>query len=562
MRSSITALLILGSLIQVMSWHFHQKVPIKCSSVANLRGLSFLMKPGRIHNVDASCESNTGSRGHSQYHETFHRLRTLEIHVRGGLKRKELVQGFQSIFQRAMEGTKLLWNGSRLVSRLHLENMILKILLIFLIHSLIKRNYSLELQLLATVILYLKTSCATPSPTSVYSRVSSTQYTSTPSLLSFQSTITSDHGNYLAQTLNATISQGSNFSSHIHIDMSVKTETTLTHLQGICDPDWIHHGDLCYKVVKETKVFNHAERFCVIHSAHLISIQSKEENDIIFSLIQTSIGQPGKIRIWLGMERLSSDSSLHWVDKKPFTYENWAPGEPDQSGACVQMIHKGWWEDASCTQKLPYICKKGSKDSLPYSRATELGVLIGIPMACSAIMLTVVAVLFVKSVNDSHGTYYGYGKNRNKDKIHSCLISMSTGIAQVGAVGYVNEARRFSRSSTRSTPSVHSSVPSIHSLEGSQVASPVTTPEITITPGTPESERRIDITSIPATSATSIEQDRFQSVTSLENLLSRKYIKPKTRRLRSLKKADAVVSPAGAAGKYRRKDEEFEFYEI
>ena len=133
-----------------------------------------------------------------------------------------------------MEGTKLLWNGSRLVSRLHLENMILKILLIFLIHSLIKRNYSLELQLLATVILYLKTSCATPSPTSVYSRVSSTQYTSTPSLLSFQSTITSDHGNYLAQTLNATASQGSNFSSHIHIDMSVKTETTLTHLQGNC----------------------------------------------------------------------------------------------------------------------------------------------------------------------------------------------------------------------------------------------------------------------------------------------------------------------------------------
>ena len=107
-------------------------------------------------------------------------------------------------------------------------------------------------------------------------------------------------------------------------------------------------------------MFNHAERFCVIHSAHLISIQSKEENDIIFSLVQTSIGQPGKIRIWLGMERLSSDSSLHWVDKKPFTYENWAPGEPDQSGACVQMIHKGWWEDASCTQKLPYICKKGN----------------------------------------------------------------------------------------------------------------------------------------------------------------------------------------------------------
>lgn len=53
MRSSITALLILGSLIEVMSWHVHQKVPIKWSSLANLRGLSILMKPGRIHNVDA-----------------------------------------------------------------------------------------------------------------------------------------------------------------------------------------------------------------------------------------------------------------------------------------------------------------------------------------------------------------------------------------------------------------------------------------------------------------------------------------------------------------------------
>ena len=202
-----------------------------------------------------------------------------------------------------------------------------------------------------------------------------------------------------------------------------------------------------------------------------------------------------------------------------------------------------------------------SKASLPYSRTTELGILIGIPMACSAIMLTVVAVLFVKSVNDSEGTYYGYGKNRNKDKIHSCLINITTGIAHVGAVGYVNEGRRFSRSSTRSTPSVHS-IPNVNSSERSQSASAVEAPEITVTPGTPEPHKRLDVTKVFAASTTSIEQDRFQSVTSLENLVSKKYIKPKTRRLRSLKKADAVVSPAGAVGKYRRKEEQLEFYEL
>ena len=112
-------------------------------------------------------------------------------------------------------------------------------------------------------------------------------------------------------------------------------------------------------MVKETKVFNHAERNCVIHAAHLISIESKEENKKIVSFVQNYIGKPGKVRIWLGMERLTSDSSLHWVDNKPINFVNWAPGEPDQTGACVQMIQKGWWEDSSCLQNLSYICKKG-----------------------------------------------------------------------------------------------------------------------------------------------------------------------------------------------------------
>ena len=79
----------------------------------------------------------------------------------------------------------------------------------------------------------------------------------------------------------------------------------------------------------------------------------------MFNLVEKFIGQPGKIKIWLGMERLSSDSKLHWIDNEPIAYENWAPGEPDQTGACVQMIHKGWWEDTSCEQQLPYVCKKG-----------------------------------------------------------------------------------------------------------------------------------------------------------------------------------------------------------
>ena len=179
-------------------------------------------------------------------------------------------------------------------------------------------------------------------------------------------------------------------------------------------------------------------------------------------------------------------------------------------------------------------------------------------------MLSVVAVLLVRSIYDSEGTYYGYGKNRNKEKIHSCLVTMTTSIAHVGAVGYVNE-RRFSEQSMKSNRSVEAtpSVASAHSSDHSRGNSIVEAPEITITPETPEAERRFDHEAkVFASSSTSIDQDRFESATSLENLLSRKYIKPKTRRLRSLRKADAVVTPAGHEGKYRKKDDLFEFYEI
>ena len=171
-------------------------------------------------------------------------------------------------------------------------------------------------------------------------------------------------------------------------------------------------------------------------------------------------------------------------------------------------------------------------------------------------MLTVVAVLFVKSVLDSQGTYHAYGKTRNKDKVHSCIVRLTSTIGHVGTVGYVNEGGDFNRMSIISNTSQHS-LPGAHSSEHSRPDSTVEAPDITITPGTPESDRRLEVAEVFASSSTSFEQDRFQSATSVEKLVSRKYIKSKTRKLRSLRKADAVVTPAGAAGKYIKKEERF-----
>lgn len=177
-------------------------------------------------------------------------------------------------------------------------------------------------------------------------------------------------------------------------------------------------------------------------------------------------------------------------------------------------------------------------------------------------MLSVVGVLLVRSIYDSEGTYYGYGKNRNKDKLHSCLVTMTTSIAHVSTMGY-NDERRFSETSIRSNHSAQSSRShaNTHAADHSRGNSIVEAPEIKITPETPEAERRFEAR-IFASSSTSIDQERFQSTTSLENLLSRKYIKSKSRRLRSLRKSEAVVTPAGHDGKYTKKEDQSEFYEI
>lgn len=106
-------------------------------------------------------------------------------------------------------------------------------MLIFLIHLLIKKNYNLELQLLATAILHLEISSATPSPTPSLSSAAGSLQKDTPSIVSFQSSITNE---YLARTLNASVteSQGTKTSSqtaNFEINMPV-TNTKLAHLQG------------------------------------------------------------------------------------------------------------------------------------------------------------------------------------------------------------------------------------------------------------------------------------------------------------------------------------------
>lgn len=131
-----------------------------------------------------------------------------------------------------MDGSRILFNGSKPASRLYLENVFLKLLLLLFINVLIKRNMSLEIHLLATAIFHWEFATGTLSPTPSYSLLSRVDNI-TPSLTSFQASISND----FSRTLNASITASkalnelTSQTASFQINMPV-TKTKLAHLQG------------------------------------------------------------------------------------------------------------------------------------------------------------------------------------------------------------------------------------------------------------------------------------------------------------------------------------------
>lgn len=149
-----------------------------------------------------------------------------------GCSTYKLPTGSQIISQFIMDGSRTLFNGSKLTSRLQLENVFLKLLLLLFINLLIKRNTSLEIHLLATAVFHWEFAIGTLSPTPSYSLLPSVNNV-TPSLTSFQATIANDFSRTLnasitaSKALNELTSQTASFQINTPV-----TKTKLAHLQG------------------------------------------------------------------------------------------------------------------------------------------------------------------------------------------------------------------------------------------------------------------------------------------------------------------------------------------
>ena len=197
--------------------------------------------------------------------------------------------------------------------------------------------------------------------------------------------------------------------------------------------------------------------------------------------------------------------------------------------------------------------------------------MVGIPLICVTITLVVVSILFVRSIKEADGTAMGFGDTNDKETIQTSLINVSASIAHVSTQGYSSESRTSISSGSKSAS--HYSSPCQSPVAGASgrtsvkdngrvdlgiteiVKLEIRKPEVV----KPEEEKEIEqhemvIFRSNTSLASAPVPSRFQSTTSLDHLVSKSYIKPKSRRLRSLCKAEGVVSPAGRGGKYVRKE--------
>ena len=82
---------------------------------------------------------------------------------------------------------------------------------------------------------------------------------------------------------------------------------------------------------------------------HLATIGSMAENDFVKSLLNSSLAD--RSHFWLGATDGATEGTYLWVDGTPFSFANWWPGEPNNSGnedyLAMDLRSGSWaWNDA------------------------------------------------------------------------------------------------------------------------------------------------------------------------------------------------------------------------
>ncbi|XP_058139206.1 asialoglycoprotein receptor 1-like [Dasypus novemcinctus] len=125
-----------------------------------------------------------------------------------------------------------------------------------------------------------------------------------------------------------------------------------------CLSGWVEHEGSCYWFSRAMKPWSEADRYCQLQNAHLVVINSADEQDFIKEHLGTALA-------WMGLT--DQDGAWKWADGTDYetSYQNWGPGQPDdwkdhgKGGGedCAHFFSNGEWNDGVCGDSYHWICE-------------------------------------------------------------------------------------------------------------------------------------------------------------------------------------------------------------
>ncbi|XP_003265491.1 C-type lectin domain family 4 member A isoform X4 [Nomascus leucogenys] len=128
-----------------------------------------------------------------------------------------------------------------------------------------------------------------------------------------------------------------------------------------CPKNWKSFSSNCYFISTESAPWQESEKDCARMEAHLLVINTQEEQDFIFQNLQEESAY------FVGLSDPEGQRHWQWVDQTPYNESStfWHPLEPsDPNERCVVLNfrkapkRRGWgWNDVNCLGPQRSVCE-------------------------------------------------------------------------------------------------------------------------------------------------------------------------------------------------------------
>jgi tetratricopeptide (TPR) repeat protein len=118
-----------------------------------------------------------------------------------------------------------------------------------------------------------------------------------------------------------------------------------------------------YLYVGSNRTWHEARNYCALQGGYLATIQTAAENEFVYQLTG------GNNSVWLGATDEAEEGVWSWVTGEPWTYKNWAEGEPNNASeedargenymSFLWPEAPSYWNDVSAASAQPFVCEWG-----------------------------------------------------------------------------------------------------------------------------------------------------------------------------------------------------------